>query len=306
MRFHLQNIEGGIQRMPVTISEEARNQRAQWPFVKIPAFEVMGASVREQTGFEVISFLPFVARRDVDAWQEFSLQNAAEWLEESFGVIQSAAMNANASGEYSSFVAADYLDLGPSPILVDLPDALVKAATGENYTYTASVVSNPNGPYLPFWITTPPPFNPAIININFLSTHSTFPQSVSAVLRARRPLLGQSMDMTGLAQGSLNFEDHEQHHASLVNYKSPVTNSTLQHPCCAYLCPVFESSRNRTSTVVAILSALLPFDRYLLNLLPPGVHGIDAVLRTHPSKQAFTYRLDGNSVSTQKSPEPRI
>jgi hypothetical protein len=91
-----------------------------------------GASVREQTGFEVISFLPFVARRDVDAWQEFSLQNAAEWLEESFGVIQSAAMNANASGEYSSFVAADYLDLGPSPILVDLPDALVKAATGEN------------------------------------------------------------------------------------------------------------------------------------------------------------------------------
>jgi hypothetical protein len=297
MRLHLQSIEGGMGRLAMVASAEARSQNASWPFVTIPAFEVLGASVRDQTGFEDIVLLPFVAREDVEEWQRYSLEHAKTWLRESRSISQSEAMKANASGEYTSFVATEYLNIDPTPVLVDVPDAFKKAANGENYTYVDSVTANPQGPYLPFWMKTPPPFNPTIINVNFLSTHNEIPLIVSAVAEARRPLLGESIDMTALAQTSVTLEDHERYHASLVNYRSNGTKSTFQHPHCAYMAPVFENPANSSAKIVAMLVALLPFDRYLINLLPRGVRGIDAVLRNHRSHQSFTYRLVGNSVS---------
>jgi hypothetical protein len=164
---------------------------------------------------------------------------------------------------------------------------------------STSVTANPQGPYLPYWMVTPPPFSPAMINFNFLSTHRLTPPFVSAVLAARRPLLGKSIDVTALAQMSVSFEDHERYHASLVNYTANGTKSTFQHPHCAYLSPVFDDPGNRSSSIVAMFLAVLPFDRYLVNLLPRGVGGIDAVLRNHRSNQSFTYQLEGNSVSVQ-------
>jgi hypothetical protein len=187
------------------------------------------------------------------------------------------------------------------PVLVDVEDAFEKAARGESYTYELSVKNNPIGPYLPFWMLTPPPFRPSIINVNFLSSHRLAPPFVSSVLAARRPLLGESVDMAALSQRSVKFEDHERYHGSLVNDTASGTNSTFQHPHCPYLFPVFDQPSNRSSAIVAMFVAVLPFDRYLVNLLPPRVGGIDAVLRNHRSNQSFTYQLNGNSVSMQSS-----
>jgi hypothetical protein len=297
VHFHLQSIEGGMERFSAVVSAEQKREGSEWPFVTVRAFEAVGASVREQTGFESITFMPFVSREDVVAWQDYSIQKASSWLSESREIAQSAAVKTIASGEYSSFVATEYLDTPPTPVLIDVTDAFEKAARGENYTYSLSVRNNPDGPYLPYWMLTPPPFSPSIINCNFLSSHHLTPPFVSAVRAARRPLLGQSVDMTAMAQQSVKFEDHERYHASLVNYTANGTKSTFQHPHCPYLFPVFDEPGNRSSAIVAMFVAVLPFDRYLVNLLPPGVGGIDAVLRNHRSNQSFTYRLAGNSVS---------
>jgi hypothetical protein len=215
-KLHLQNIEGGMQRLSTLASAEARFQKKRWPFVTIPAFEAIGASVREQTGLEDIALTPFVTREDVDEWQRYSANNAKSWLRESRTIAESLAIKANASGEYHSFfVTTDYLDGEPMPYLVDIPGAFEKAAAGERFTYVASVKNNPDGPYLPYWMKSPPPFSPSTINVNFLGTDDFIPPFVSAVLSARLPLLAKTIDVTAIAQTGFTFEDHERYHASL-------------------------------------------------------------------------------------------
>jgi hypothetical protein len=288
-----------MERLAAVVSAEPKRESSKWPFVTVPAFEAVGASVREQTGFETIVFMPFVTRDNVDAWQEYSTLKAGRWLHESREIAQSAAIKATLSGENTSFVATEYLDDPPMPALVDVENVFEKVARGESYTYELSVKANPAGPYLPFWMLTPPPFRPAIINVNFLTSHRLIPPFVSSVLAARRPLLGAVVDMAALSQRTVKFEDHERYHASLVNYTANGTKTTFQHPHCPYLFPVFDQHGNRSSDIVAMFVAVLPFDRYLVNLLPPGVGGIDAVLRNHRNNQSFTYQLKGNSVSMQ-------
>jgi hypothetical protein len=295
--LHLQNIEGGMGRLSTITSAEAKRQNATWPFVTVPTFEVIGESVREQTGFEVIAFMPIVTSTDVDAWQRYSNDNWRAWLKESHQAVRSKAHKVSASGARSNFTATDYLDRPPLPRIFDLVAGLEDIAAGEKFAIVPSVKNNPLGPFIPVWQQTPPPFNPsATININMLSADADMPEFVSSVLAARHPLMGRIQDMTALGKLSVKFEDHERYHASLVKYKSSETTSTFQHPHCAFLHPVFKEPGNKNSEIVAMYVALLPFDRYLINLLPVGVRGIDAVLRNDYNRQSFTYRLDGNSV----------
>jgi hypothetical protein len=150
----------------------------------------------------------------------------------------------------------------------------------------------------------PTPFSPQVINVNFFTVGDYAVPIVSAVLAAKRALLGEVIDVSSFASVSIKFEDHERYHASLVKYQSNSANSTFQHPHCAYFHPVFETPHDRTSKIVAFLVGLLPFDRYLVNLLPEGVTGITAVLRNRD--QAFTYKLDGNSVCFPWSPSTNV
>jgi hypothetical protein len=138
IHFHLQSIEGGMTRFSAVVSAEAKRENSTWPFVTVRAFEAVGAAVREQTGFEEIVLMPLVTRQNVDAWQDYSVQKASSWLYESRAIAESAAIKAMASGEYNSFVATDYVDAPPTPVLIDLEDAFEKAARGENYTYALS------------------------------------------------------------------------------------------------------------------------------------------------------------------------
>jgi hypothetical protein len=52
---------------------------------------------------------------------------------------------------------------------------------------------------------------------------------------------------------------------------------------------------NDSSEVVGVIQGVVPWDRYLTNLLPEGVDGITCVLK-NTCGQAFTYELDGNRV----------
>jgi hypothetical protein len=142
---------------------------------------------------------------------------------------------------------------------------------------------------------TPTPFSSTLVNINAASVGEKILPVMSAVMATGQPLLSFAMDPTSIASVSIRFDDHERFHASLVDYKASDAASTFQHPHCVYYYPVYERPRDKTSKIVAFFLCLLPFDRYLVNLLPKGVNGIDAVLRNRD--QVFTYRLNGNSVS---------
>jgi hypothetical protein len=85
-------------------------------------------------------------------------------------------------------------------------------------------------------------------------------------------------------------EDHDVVHEGV---------GTFDHPHAIVMTPVFETLDNK-SPIVAYLVGLLPFDRYLGDLLPDGVDDITAVLK-NSCNQSFTYGLVGNSVSATRS-----
>jgi hypothetical protein len=299
MRFHLSNLEGGMARMATSITTEARHKNMTWPFVSFPTFEVLGEDVRTQSGVEVIVLCPYVSHTNVDAWQVFTTENGPSWLEQSRALSLLQLSRVAAFGETSSLLATDYVGGNPSPMILDLTISVDRISKGEPLEFVSSVQNRPGGPYFPVWMQTPAPFSAQLINIDILSTGYVIVDLISAVMAIRKPLLTWVADLSSLASISLNFDDHERYHQSLVKYQSSNTTSTFQNPHAPYIYPVYEDVHNPNSPMVAVLLGLLPFDRYLINLLPQGIEGIDAVL-SNPCDQVFTYRLNGNSVRILK------
>jgi hypothetical protein len=152
MRFHLQNLEGGMTRFSTIASAEARRQNSTWPMVTIPAFEIIGESVRTQTGLEIIAFCPIVTVDDVEAWESYSVSHAQEWLEESRQASLSATAKLQGSGQRtSSLVATDYEEGYPSAHILDLTSSVAEISAGAEMTFALSTQESPSGPYIPVW-----------------------------------------------------------------------------------------------------------------------------------------------------------
>jgi hypothetical protein len=285
-----------MKRLASVIIAEAAYQNSTWPFVTIPAFEVAGASVRLQTGLELVLLCPLVHESNVMDWQDYSVQNAPTWMAESRSASLSASSRSAASGLYSSLQATDYIEGDATPTILDLKSGVQAVSDGDPLEFIPSV-SNGGPYYFPIWMQSPAPFSPQLININFLSAESSIKPLLSAIMATGQPLLTQVVDMTSLSKLNIKFQDHERYHAHLVKYTSNLTTSTFQHPHAAYVHPVYANvnSEHHMPRLVALLVAILPFDRYLINLLPHGVAGLDAILKN--GEQTFTYHLDGNSAS---------
>jgi hypothetical protein len=149
MKMHLQNIDGGMQRMEAVVAAEGyRHNTSLWPFVTVPGFEVLGASVREQTGFEVIVFCPLVVSDKVDEWLQFSSTNAPLWFAESLEASLSERKASRAGGDLNT---TDYAFAGVPSTLLDLPAAIGDATEGKDLAFVPSEVNSPFGPFFPVW-----------------------------------------------------------------------------------------------------------------------------------------------------------
>jgi hypothetical protein len=96
----------------------------------------------------------------------------------------------------------------------------------------------------------------------------------------------------------VNPQEHSDFHDGFVD--SPSADPLLaryDHPHSVLIQPVFRElgDVNDLSEIVGLIQAVVPWDRYLTNLLPEGVDGITCVLKNTCS-QAFTYELNGNRV----------
>ena len=109
----------------------------------------------------------------------------------------------------------------------------------------------------------------------------------------------QVVDISPLAKDTLfGTETHVDYHEQfLVN---ELNVSTALHTPHAYLIePVFTETSDPTATVIGYLQALVPFDRFLWNVLPDGVSGVYVVLE-NTCGDVSTYVLKGNKVRESK------
>jgi len=247
--------------------------------ITVPAFEILGGSVRKQTGAELLVYAPKVEEEEVAA---FNLHTAAYggWYEESKALIL-------ASGE-GTYATSDY---APGIILPFIYDA--------EFDEDGDLAPQPpqNAPYYPFWQMSPPPFSAFVIKAN-IKRNPLFAIGIDAVLSAREALASTVLDFRQdtSVQLAVGREDHDAFHAQ---FASADFDNAFGRPHSIFVQPVFRETFNTTSDIVGILAAVVGWDVYFANLLPEGVKGITGVLE-NTCGQAFSYYIEGEKVSAEK------
>jgi hypothetical protein len=109
----------------------------------------------------------------------------------------------------------------------------------------------------------------------------------------------QKVDISALAKDQLFGTDtHVTYHEQFLVNKLNVATA-LETPHAFLVEPVFQKVGDPTALVVGYLQALVPFDRFLWNVLPQGVHGVYVVLK-NSCGEVETYVLNGNKVCLKR------
>jgi hypothetical protein len=261
-----------------TVSASAIATNSEFPFVTVPTFEVLGESVRQQSGAELLIFTPKVEIDEVTRWQEYATANEW-WYEESKQLAISSSEG--------SLVQSDFAPGSPLPFIYE-------SFLDENGNPSVMPAVN-NPPFYPLWQVSPPPFSPVLMKAN-IGVQPEFVSVSKAADIAREGVLGSTLffDVYGLTGLASKEEDHEAFHAKFM--VSSDTESAYNRPHAFFLQPIFREIYNDTSEIVGYINALFTWDRYFANLLPEGVKGITCVA-SNTCGQSFTYYLDGNGVS---------
>jgi hypothetical protein len=275
LRIDVYNLFSTMRSCSNSISGAALGANTTFPFVTVPVFEILGESVRQQSGAEAVIFTPKVELGEVTQWEEYAIANAG-WYEESKKL-------AIASSEGTQ-VASDFAPGGQSPFIYDA------SVDEDGNASIAPSMGNSDPPFFPLWQHSPPPFSPALIKANFPGSQ------LRAAGDAREGVLDAAffVDPTGLTALASKEEDHKVLHALVTSTSD--SESAYDRPHFFFYQPVFRETYDDTSDIVGYVSALVSSDRYFTNLLPPGIKGITCVVR-NTCGQAFTYYLDGKRVS---------
>ena len=92
-----------------------------------------------------------------------------------------------------------------------------------------------------------------------------------------------------LADTGLSREDHHAFHAQYVHMTNE--SNAFEHPHALMFVPIFRELNNpRESDIVALMIAVLPFDRFLADLAPDDADGIHGELFWF-KKQAYSWQI---------------
>jgi hypothetical protein len=270
-KIDMHNLFSTMRSCSNSISGAAIAANTTFPFVTVPTFEILGESVRQQSGAEAVVFTPKVELDEVTQWQEYAIANEG-WYEESKKLAISSSEGTQTPSDFAPgtqlpFIYEIILDENGNPSVVP-------------------AVNDP--PFYPIWQHSPPPFSPVLMKANLPGAN------LKAAGVAREGILGSSFfsDPSGLTALASKEEDHKVFHA-LVSSDS---ESLYDRPHVFLYQPVFGEIYDSTSAIVGYVSALITWDRYVANLLPEGIRGITCVV-SNTCGQVFTYYLDGKRVS---------
>eukprot|EP00934_Nitzschia_sp_Nitz4_P000129 Nitzschia sp. Nitz4//scaffold16_size188269//96486//104413//NITZ4_001795-RA/size188269-snap-gene-0.143-mRNA-1//-1//CDS//3329538529//129//frame0 len=246
----------------VATASFAQATNATWPFVTVPNSGTRLAKVLSVSRSESISVVHKITNANREAWNEYSLEHAPEWLDENLRV------QANFDG-----------------YLGELPDhyhMLPLWKTG------GEEVDEDNPFYLPFWQSFPTPnISESTFNYDILPDEGE--EEIDSIF-------------SGYVELTDVWDPHGGYHYVLqgivgnVSYlNEPV--SEFHYPIAEGAANDVDITDvvGNESKVVAFLHSTFYWRKQMLNMLPPGVDGIVVVVSTSCGKQ-FTYEVNGPDV----------
>lgn len=263
-----------MSNMAEAVTSASKTAGGEFPFVRVPMFELIGSQTRSLTGSEMIIWAPLVTEVQQPEWSTFSTSNQ-NWYNESIEFVTAVAENNGRDFVYEQ--GAPFLDF-------------TWVEGNDTYPFIPSPLP---GPFAPIWQCSPPPFSLAFINFDLLKESYVKTMLPSLILLGDGLMSAIFTSVDRLAGIFITEEDHEASH--LQHVRDTYNSSTFMHPHCVHLQPVFEKMNDRESNVVGFLLSLIAWDTFMANLLPDGVTGIVAVLH-NTCNQNHTYFLDGYKV----------
>lgn len=254
----------------ITVSSQSTNQ--PFPFVKVDLFEVAGFQTRELSGVEMFAFCPLVENNQRDLWKFFS-SSRKDWYQESIELHRSQEVQLSITQYNDSAFRSD--------VWQEVPDS-----SDESFAW-----SDKRDIYAPIWQLSPPPFSFHFVNFDMMS--EAYMPLLLPILNSTNDSIMTPVDpsLARLSGAAVSPLDHETYHSNFV--ESVNGQSYFDHPHSLYLQPVFKDL-DRTE-MGGFLGSVIPWDRYMSQLLPENVHGLYAVLKNNCG-QSYTYVLNGRKV----------
>eukprot|EP00934_Nitzschia_sp_Nitz4_P007725 Nitzschia sp. Nitz4//scaffold15_size197535//172064//174438//NITZ4_001607-RA/size197535-processed-gene-0.33-mRNA-1//1//CDS//3329537802//7715//frame0 len=287
-------VEGGrrrisaIESFSAQLTSYAESSNSSWPNVALPDFERKARYVLELSQVQTLTFLPIITGENRDAWETFSVQNQAwfleglemqgippeEWDQESIDFL--AGQWGASNGTEIPHEIFDITGNGPGPVDDEGPYVI---------SLTNLVVN------VQWWQFSPVNPTPFVVNYNALS-HPTRSAPIRALMENPQLLVTEAWDYADSSDPrtygkklALNlFLQHGNSNLTEYDY-GPVSDLYV---------PVFDSFDDDAS-LVAELTSYLYWQVYFEDILSEGDTGIDVVLE-NTCNQSFTYQIHGKEA----------
>jgi hypothetical protein len=225
---HTQKLWSTLRSASSSMSAAALVAGSEFPFMTVPAFEVLGELVREQSGAELLIFTPKVELEQVTQWQEYAAANGG-WYEESKQLAVSSSDG--------SLVMSDYAPGDQIPIIFN---------TIFDEDGNPGVGPPLNPPFYPVWQFSPPPFSPYLIKAN-IGGVPVLNAALTAAAVAGEGVLGVTSFSDQYRLGGLAYKggDHEKFHDPFL-VKSD-TETAWKRPHGFFHEPIFRQIYNSSS-----------------------------------------------------------
>lgn len=225
-----------------------------FPLVTFPWFDGLAQQARRYSGIVATIYSPLISDEDRLSWERYSVSSQDEWLSQQQQGVEF----------YESIF----------PYIYTLDTTRVRPLRRR---------TDPPGPYLPHWQTSPRPINSFAINQNRINRPHLPAELFESVLASQGSVLTDTATISSLMQETLSTFDQllpadADPNALFAYLVEPVWKHGSPHP--------------NDHVAVSFLQHVVPLETLVEGLLPPEYTGLHAVLE-NTRNQSATFRLFG-------------
>lgn len=237
------------------------DRHSQFPFVRVPNFELLGRHTRIALNIASVIWAPFVSENQREQWANFT-RNEQGWYNESLSIVTSKERITNSQ----------------------LPNTFRDYIWQSDEAMNALPVTSA-GPFAPLWHVSPPTASISAINYNILS--ETFINEVFPSFEWTRDFV-----MTA----STLCSDVNQDWALVSQSEIRNQDGPIDGPCASHLTPVFGRLNDHENTSVGFLLSSIRWVQVLESLFHQ--HETEMLLVLGNScNQSYSFSLQNGKVS---------
>jgi class 3 adenylate cyclase len=266
---------GVIESFSLAITSHAKYTNSTWPNVTFPDFERRGTAAIQLAEVMSVIMVPLVTDETRSEWESYSVENQG-WFEDGLEVQEQQQSHQTSRRQMLQNVNVNNA----------IPEAIYREEGSR-----ATIETGP-GPYLPQWQIAPVVPVPYLVNFNLLS-RTGYKDSLNALLEAQSAIVGRSFDFSD-PNDEETVGRRDVFNLFLAKYQEE--GQYDEDPIADIHVPLYDDFNKRSRKLVGLLTCVIYWRTYFVNLLSENADGIVVVLENN-CNQKYTYEIRGANAS---------